>query len=207
MTERDLDLILHLDESIERAIPGAESTMIDLYSTLALPVRHEASAQTVAYKIGFQPTCEAVFARRPNQPIGQQHEGAIGVGRSFLGARQELVEELPQAELVEESANHQHGPPSQCINHFDGIRIFPFRCRRAEQDLLKLGAWRSHILAAEIRDHPLLDLAVFAIGFDDADIFVDSALGGRDFDRADVHGDSIRLATLKARANSRKMEN
>ena len=84
--------------------------MIYLYSTLALPVWHEASAQTVAYKIGFQPTRQAVFARRPNQPIGQQHEGAIGVGRSFLRARQELVEELPQAELVEEAHTTSTGP-------------------------------------------------------------------------------------------------
>jgi hypothetical protein len=33
----------------------------------------------------------------------------------------------------------------------------------------------------------LLDLAVLAIGFDDADVFVDHAVGGPDFDGAEVH--------------------
>ena len=61
-----------------------------------------------------------------------------------------------------------------------------------------------HVLAAEIRDDPLLDLAVFAIGFDDADIFVDSALGGRDFDRADVHGESITTGYRKGKGKQQE---
>ena len=43
------------------------------------------------------------------------------------------------------------------------------------------------VLAAEIGDDALLDLAVFAVGFDDADVFVDGAAGGADFDGSGVH--------------------
>ena len=42
------------------------------------------------------------------------------------------------------------------------------------------------VLASEIDDDALLDLAALAVGFDDADVFVDGAVGG-----ADVHGSRV----------------
>ena len=43
------------------------------------------------------------------------------------------------------------------------------------------------VLASEISDDALLDLAVFAVGLDDADVFVDGAAGGADFHGSRVH--------------------
>jgi hypothetical protein len=42
------------------------------------------------------------------------------------------------------------------------------------------------ILAAEIHDDALLDLASLAVGFHDADVFIDDAAGGTDFDGSRV---------------------
>ena len=47
--------------------------------------------------------------------------------------------------------------------------------------------FREQILAAQIGDGALLDLAVVAIGFDDADVLVDRTAGGPDFDGSEVH--------------------
>ena len=48
--------------------------------------------------------------------------------------------------------------------------------------------WRAPtVLAAEVGEGALLDLAVVAIGLDDADILVDRATGGPDFDGSEVH--------------------
>src|SRR5262249_15333275 len=43
------------------------------------------------------------------------------------------------------------------------------------------------VFAAEVGDDVLLDLAAFADGFDDADILMDGAAGGADFDGPRVH--------------------
>src|SRR5262249_32295074 len=57
----------------------------------------------------------------------------------------------------------------------------------AEQ-ALELGQHRpQHILPAEVRDDALLDLAIFAVGFDDADVLVDGAVAGADLDRSGIH--------------------
>jgi len=43
------------------------------------------------------------------------------------------------------------------------------------------------ILAAKINDDALLDLTRFAVGFHDADVFVDDAAGRADFDGSRIH--------------------
>jgi hypothetical protein len=63
---------------------------------------------------------------------------------------------------------------------------------RAEQDALELRKHQGEqIFAAEVGDDALLDLAVLAVGLDDAYVLVDGAVGGRDFDGADEHEVSI----------------
>jgi hypothetical protein len=57
----------------------------------------------------------------------------------------------------------------------------------AEQSLELGQHFRAEILAAEVGEGALLDLAVVAIGFDDTDILVDRAIGGSDFDGSEVH--------------------
>ena len=58
----------------------------------------------------------------------------------------------------------------------------------AGEELAELGEdLDEEVLASEIGDDALLDLAVFAVGLDDADVFVDGAAGGADFDGSRVH--------------------
>ena len=192
MVERDLDLGLRLDEHVQRAIPRAELTMMHLHASLLLPVRHEASPLPIAHEVGLQPTRQAVLAGRPNQAVGQQDERALGKTRPFLGARQKRVEGGPKPELIEERPHSEHRPPSRGINDLDGIRIFSDRRRRAEQHALQVGEQSGEdVLASEIGDDALLDLAVVPIGLDDAHVLVDGAARGRNFDGADEHGVSI----------------
>lgn len=44
------------------------------------------------------------------------------------------------------------------------------------------------VLAAEVGDAALLDLTVFAEGFDDAELLVGGAAGGADLDGSRIHG-------------------
>src|SRR5262249_26354811 len=43
------------------------------------------------------------------------------------------------------------------------------------------------VFASEVGDDALLDLAAVAVGFDDADVFMDRAAGGADFHGSRVH--------------------
>ena len=53
---------------------------------------------------------------------------------------------------------------------------------------LELGKHRQeYVLAAEVGDDSLLDLAVLAVGFDDADVFVDGAVAGANFHSSGIH--------------------
>ena len=79
-------------------------------------------------------------------------------------------------------------------------------------------AWQAQKEALQLRQerrsgHPfvrdrqgcLLDFAILAVGFDDADVLVDGAVGGRDFDRAEVHEEQVsRQGADKARSNKEK---
>ena len=61
------------------------------------------------------------------------------------------------------------------------------------------------VLASEIGDDALLDLAVFAVGFDDADVFVDGAAGGADFDGSRVHENHYHDELRRIKVNSREI--
>ena len=133
-----------------------------------------------------------MFARWPGQAIGQKHKDTLGVGGPVPGTRQQLVEDAPQPELLEKRTHDQGGAPGRGIENLDGIRIFTAGRGRAEQGALKFGQQRSeNILATEVGDDALFDFAIVAIGFDNADVLVDGAVGGRDLDGADEHGLSI----------------
>ena len=63
-----------------------------------------------------------------------------------------------------------------------------FSCRVVTEQSLELGEnLGQEILAAQVGHGALLDLAVVTIGFDDADILVDRAAGGPNFDGSEVH--------------------
>jgi hypothetical protein len=97
-----------------------------------MPVRYETPALAVANEVGFQPACQTMLTGRPYQTIGQQDKDAVGKGRSFFGPGQQLVEDAPQSEAIEERAHGQDRPPGRGIDDRNGIRIFSSRHRRAE---------------------------------------------------------------------------
>src|ERR1700691_5628953 len=137
---------------------------------------------------------------RPYQTIGQQDKNAIGKGRSFSGPGQQLVEDAPQTEAIEERPHGRDRPPGRGIDDLDGLRIFTRRHRRAEQSAFQLGQEkREEILATQISDDTLFDFAVVAVGFDDTDVLVDVAAGRRDFNDADIH--ALSITTVSANVN------
>ena len=137
---------------------------------------------------------------RPYQTIGQQDKNAIGKGRSFSGPGQQLVEDAPQPEAIEERPHGQDRPPGRGIDDLDGIRIFTRRHRRAEQRAFEFGQEkREQILATQISDDALFDFAVVTVGFDDTNVLVDVATGGPDFNGANIHEMSI--TTISANVN------
>jgi hypothetical protein len=95
-----------------------------------------------------------------------------------------LVEDGPEAQLVEQGADDKDGSPVRGFaeSGIVGITSLP------GEESPELGEHLDEeILATEIGDDALFDLTVFAVGFDDADVFVDGAAGGADFDGSRVH--------------------
>ena len=185
--QRHLDLGLGLHQPVQGSIPGVELLMMDPHPAALLPVRHETPPLPIADEIGLQPTRQPVLALGSGESIGHQHEGAVGI-RDGLGTPQDLIEQRPQSQLLEEVTKDQDRTPGGCVEDLDVLFRPPVDRRRPFQHAPKL---RQHgaeqILAAQIGDDALLDFAVLAVGFDHADVLVDRAAGGRDFDGADVH--------------------
>ena len=90
--------------------------------------------------------------------------------------------------MIEQGPDDEDRPPGGGI---DDVEIFGFAVLPgavAAEEPLELGEdLDQEVLAAEVGDGALLDLAVVAIGFDDADVLVDRAAGGADFDGSEVH--------------------
>jgi hypothetical protein len=96
-----------------------------------------------------------------------------------------LVENRPEAKLVEQGTNDEDGPPVRSIEdlRLGGIHggIACEEPAKPREDL------DEEVLASKISDDALLDLTAVAIGFDDADIFVDGTAGRADSDGSRVH--------------------
>ena len=99
-----------------------------------------------------------------------------------------LVEDLPEAQLVEHGADDEDRPPVGGVADL-GVRGIGFLAGGlAGEKSSELGEdLDEEILASEVGDNALFDLAILAVGFDDADVFVDGAAGGADFDGSGVH--------------------
>ena len=79
-------------------------------------------------------------------------------------------------------------PGSEPTFHNVDVGRFAGNGRVATQQTDKFGQHLDEdILAAEVSHDALFYLAAFAEGLDDADILVDGAIGGRDFEDAWVH--------------------
>ncbi len=114
---------------------------------------------------------------RSDEPVGDEHEGAVGEGDA-LGSPEVLVEDRPEAELVEQGPDDEDRPPGRRHRPTWGAAGSPgSMCGVAGEEPAELGEdLDEEVLASEVGDDALLDLAVLAVGFDDADVFVDGAV-------------------------------
>ena len=151
-----------------------------------MPVRHEPAAPPVADEVGLQPAGQAVFAGGADESIGDQDERPIGE-RHVLSLPEHRVEEVHSPNWSNRVRTTRTGPQVEAsrmsgIVDLDGVRSVP------AEEPLELGQdLDQEVLAAEVGDRPLLDLAIVAIGLDEADILVDGAAGGPDFDGSEEH--------------------
>jgi hypothetical protein len=122
-----------------------------------------------------------------DQPACDQHKCPIRPGDCRSGS-QKPIQQIPQPQFLEQFARHQQRAPGKSVQDLDVVLLLAFQLGRAFQDATQVRKHSAeHVATAKIGDDALLDLAVFAVGFHDAQVFVDGAVGGRDFDGPDVH--------------------
>ena len=118
VVERLFDPLLGLVQLIERAIPGVELAGMHPHPIALVPVRHEAAPHAIADEVGLQPTGQSVFAGGTDQPIGDEHKRSVGE-RYIFGSPQTSVEDVPEAELLEEGPDGEHRPPRGGIDDLE----------------------------------------------------------------------------------------
>src|SRR5262249_22963306 len=104
------------DESVQGAVPGLQLLEVNLNTALPRPARHEAPALPITDKIGLQPARQAVLTAGTHEAIGDQQEGAIGIGDGSaivagLGSAEVLIQDRPQAKLLKERADQENRSP------------------------------------------------------------------------------------------------
>ena len=80
-----------------------------------VPMGDEASALAVADEVGLEPAGQAMLAGRGDESVGDEHEGAVGEGNAF-GLPEVLVEDRPEAQLVEQGADDEDRSPGGGID-------------------------------------------------------------------------------------------
>jgi hypothetical protein len=188
VVEGHLDLVLGGVELVEGAVPGVELSGMDADPFSLMPVGDEASALAIADEVGLEPAGQAMLTPGGDEPVGHEHEGAVGEGNTS-GPPEVLVEDGAEAELVEEGPNHEDRSPGRGIDDLGIKRGGVFWSGVVAEQSLEFGEdVDEEIFATEVGDDALLDLAAVAVGFDDADIFIHGTAGGADFDDSGVHG-------------------
>src|SRR5512135_3502062 len=159
VVECHFDPVLGREELVEGAVPGVELAGMDADPAALVPVEDEASALTVADEVGLEPGGEPVLAGRGDEPVGHEHEGAVGE-RDAFSVPEVLVEDGPEAELVEQETDGEDGPPSRGIDDLGIGRGGVFGTDVTTEQSLEFGEdIDEEIFAAEIGDDALLDLA------------------------------------------------
>ena len=182
--QRHFDAVFGRVELVEGAVPGVELARVNTDPPALVPVRKEASALAITDEVGFEPAREPVLTGGGDEPVGDEHEGAVGEGDAF-GVPEVLVEDGPEAQLVEQGTDDEDGSP---VRGFAEAGILGIT-RLPGEESPELGQHlHEEILSPEIGDDALFDLTALAVGFDDADVFVDGAAGRADFDGSRVHG-------------------
>ncbi len=171
---------------IEGVIPGLKLLEMNPDPLMPVPARHEPPPLTVADEIGLQPAGQAVFAGGTDQAIRDQHERPVSKRRA-LGLAQSRIEDGPEPELIEQGPDDEDRPPGGGVEDIGVFGLGAVRAVPAEQPLELGEDLDQKVLAAEVSKSALLDFASLAVGLDDADILVDRAAGGANFDGSQVH--------------------
>src|SRR5512142_3085959 len=181
------DAILGRVKLVEGAVPGVELAGMHANPPALVPVGDEASSLAIADEVGLEPAGEPVFTGGCDEPVGDEHEGAVGE-RDALGSPEVLVEDVPEAHLIEQGADDEDRPPVGGITDLGFRRLAVLDAGIPGEESLELGEdLDEEVLASEVGDDALLDLTACAVGFDDADVFIDGAAGGADFHGSRVH--------------------
>ena len=101
-----------------------------------------------------------------------------------LASPEVLVEDGPETQLVEQGPDDEDRSP---VRGFAELGVGGIMSLAGEEPSELGEDLEEEVLASEIGDDALLDLTAFAVGLDDADVFVDGAAGGADFDGSRVH--------------------
>ena len=147
-----------------------------------------------------------MFAAGAHETIGNEDEGTIGIrdpsgSVTWFGSAELFVEDGPQAELVEQGTQQENGAPRPGLEDVD-VGVLRRQARLAAQEAFETGQeLLQQILATEVGDGALFDLAVLAVGLDNADVLVDRAAGGRNLDDAHIHVVSITTEWGDGKAN------
>src|SRR4051812_48627764 len=197
VVEGDFDPVLGREELVEGAVPGVELAGMDADPAALVPVGNEASPLAVADEVGLQPARERVLAGWGDEPVGDEDEGAVGERNAF-GPPEVLVEDAPEAQLIEQGPHDEDRPPGRGFAELGVGGILSL----AGEEPSELGEdFDEEVLASEIGDDALLDLTGFAVGLDDADVFVDGAAFGADSHGSRVHENHYHdeFRTIKAK--------
>ena len=191
-------------ELVEGAVPGVELAGMDADPAALVPMGDEASALAVADEVGFEPAGQAMLTGRGDEPVGDQHEGAVGE-RDALGPPEVLVEDATRGPVGRTRPGRRGPAPRWRHRPTWGSAGSPDSTRGvAGEEPAELGEdLDEEILAAEVGDDALLDLTVLAVGFDDADVFVDGAAGGADFDGSWIHENHYHDGFRRIKCNCR----
>src|SRR5438105_7119146 len=101
VVERHFNPVFGRVELVEGAVPGVELAGMDADPPALVPVRDEASALAIADEVSLEPAGEPVLTGRSDEPVGDEHEGAVGERNAF-GPPEVLVEDVPEAQLIEQ---------------------------------------------------------------------------------------------------------
>jgi hypothetical protein len=165
-------------------VPRFELSRVDADAATLVPLRDKSSALAIANEVGLKPAGQPVLTRRGDQSVRDEDKGAVGK-RDTSGPSKVFVKNSPKAQLIEQSTQDEDWSPVGRIAEV-GVSAIGFRI--APEESSQSGKqFDEKVLASEISDNSLLDLTPFAVGFDNAHVFVDGPAGRADLDGSGVH--------------------
>ena len=117
----------------------------------------------------------AHFAGR-GEPVGDEHKGTVGKGDALACPRSRS--RMPESELVEQGRMSNDVEDGGIKHPRDRLELgsVGITVLAGEESSESSGsAWTRRSFESEVGDNALLDLTAFAVGLDDADVFVDGA--------------------------------